>query len=183
MDGFGRHMEAKRHDRPGAHLGVLFSSNLRPVQGGIRAPPVVRMAPHYEGETMTKLGEVCVHGGLRRSCETCDLADDLADCEAESAAVKADNTEAAKLLAAAGGTVERLRAEMAGWENMVAVERNRTLEARAQLRAAGASIEELRDELEMVRARFAAVRGEADALAAKARAFPSGGAAPGEGTR
>jgi hypothetical protein len=54
----------------------------------------------------------------------------IAEMSANYAALKADNTEAAKLLAAAGGTVERLRAEMAGWENMVAVERNRTLEAR-----------------------------------------------------
>lgn len=26
---------------------------------------------------MTKLGEVCKHGGLRRMCETCDLAERL----------------------------------------------------------------------------------------------------------
>jgi hypothetical protein len=31
---------------------------------------------------VTKLGETCKHGGLRRSCETCDLAEQLDACEA-----------------------------------------------------------------------------------------------------
>lgn len=37
---------------------------------------------------MTKLGEVCKHGGLRRCCEICDLAEEIVKLKTENAKLK-----------------------------------------------------------------------------------------------
>ena len=45
--------------------------------------------PDRLSETPDRYLSICRHGALRRSCEPCDLADDLAEAQAEVASLRA----------------------------------------------------------------------------------------------